>query len=257
MSAALPFKLPVHRVAIVTGAARGIGRSIALRLARDGHNVAVADLSGSGVYSVAREVEAMGRRSMAVYADVAKEEDVESMVNDVASELGSVDIMVANAGIYSLTSVLDTQLANFQRTMAVNAGGVFLCYKHAVRRMVEQGRGGRIIGASSLAGKSGDNAWFAYTASKFAVRGMTQAAALELARHNITVNAYAPGPTDTDMLRVLRADENLRERFLSSIPAGRIGQPDEIAHLVSWLTSEGSGFVTGQTININGGMHCD
>ncbi|KZV67616.1 NAD-binding protein [Peniophora sp. CONT] len=176
MSSSLPFKLSAHRVAIVTGAARGIGRSIALRLARDGHNVAVADVGGSGVYSVAREVEAMGRRSMALYADVSQEKDVESMIGDVASELGSVDIMVANAGTYSLGTMLDTSLEDFERTMSVNARGVFLCYKHAARKMIEQGRGGRIIGASSLAGKSGDQAWFAYTASKFAVRGMTQAA---------------------------------------------------------------------------------
>ncbi|KZV77323.1 NAD(P)-binding protein [Peniophora sp. CONT] len=266
------FILPARRVAIVTGAARGIGRSIALRLCRDGHDVAVADLRGSAVDEVAQEIETMGRRSLPLFTDVSKEEEVEKMVGVVAGSLGSVDIMIANAGIGTLNTVLDARLEDYQDVMAVNAQGVFLCYKHAALKMVEQGRGGRIIGASSIAGRTGGEANFAYCASKFAVRGMTQAAALELAKHDITVNAYAPGAVDTDMAFANKACwitytlparecfaklDGFKARMLASTPVGRMGTPDEIASCVSWLTSEDAGFVTGQTIGVDGGMRFD
>ncbi|VDC04968.1 unnamed protein product [Peniophora sp. CBMAI 1063] len=236
------FVLPAQRVAVVTGGAQGLGRSIALRLARDGHDVAIADVRESTAREVAREVRALGQRSLALCADVRREEEVEKMVKDVAENLGSVDIMVANAGIAKAGRLLATSLDNYQDNMTVNAQGVFLCYKHAALRMIEQGRGGRIIGASSVSGKIGDPDHLAYTASKFAVRGMTQAAALELAQHNITVNAYAPGAIDTDMLRnTFSTVKGLRERIAAATPVGRLD----------------GGFVTGQTISINGGMHFD
>ncbi|VDC04969.1 unnamed protein product [Peniophora sp. CBMAI 1063] len=252
------FALPAKRVAVVTGAARGIGRSVALRLARDGHDVALADLRGSAIDKVAKEVEALGRRSLPLYADVTREEDVKQLVDDAAEGLGSVDIMVANAGIVTYDTVLDTSLERFQEVMAVNAQGVFLCYKHAGLKMVEQGRGGRIIGACSLAGKAARPDNFVYSATKFAVRGMTQAAALELAKHNITVNAYAPGAIDTNMLReAFERYKDIEAQLKAITPVGRVGVPDEIASCVSWLTSEGAGFVTGQAINVNGGLHFD
>ncbi|KZV67622.1 NAD(P)-binding protein [Peniophora sp. CONT] len=259
-----PIKLPINRVAVVTGAARGIGRSVALRLARDGHDVVVADVRGSAVYEVEREIQALGKRSFARYTDVSKEEEVKDLVGAVARKLGSLDIMVANAGIAHFGSVLDTKLEDYQHVMANNAQGIFLCYKHAGLQMVEQGRGGRIIGASSLGGKMGNRAWFSYCASKFAVRGMTQAAALELAPYGITVNAYAPGAIDTQMVRDAAAHpynteviKNANKSYLTNIPVGFMGQPDDVASYVSWLTSENSGFVTGQTMNINGGMIFD
>ncbi|KZV77322.1 NAD(P)-binding protein [Peniophora sp. CONT] len=252
------FTLPARRVAIVTGAARGIGRSIALRLGRDGHDVAVADLRGSPLHEVAREIELLGRRSLALYTDVTKEIEVEKLVSDVAEDLGSVDIMIANAGIARFHTVLNAHLEDYRDVMTVNAQGVFLCYKHAALKMVGQGRGGRIIGASSITGKTGDKDGFAYCASKFAIRGMTQAAALELAKHNITVNAYAPNLIETDMARDgLNRVEGLKERFVAAVPLGRIGTSDDIAGCVSWLTSQDAGFVTGQSININGGMYFD
>ncbi|KZV67619.1 acetoin reductase family protein [Peniophora sp. CONT] len=253
-------KVASHRVAIVTGAARGIGRSIALRLGRDGHDVAVADMRGSAVYEVEREIRALGRRSMALYTDVSKEDEVKKLVDDVASKLGSVDIMVANAGVWKAGSVLEARLEDYENVMSVNARGVFLCYKHAGLKMVEQGRGGRIIGASSISGKVGGRHWLAYTASKFAVRGITQAAALELAQHNITVNSYAPGAVDSQMAHDVFEEskkENAHSQRLAASPMGRIGTTDEIASYVSWLTSEGAGFVTGQTTSIDGGVHFD
>ncbi|KZV67621.1 NAD(P)-binding protein [Peniophora sp. CONT] len=247
-----------NRVAIVTGAASGIGRSIALRLARDGHDVAVTDLPGSTVPDVVKEIEALGRKSKAFYADVTKEAEVKKLVDDAAGELGSVDIMVANAGIYGAGTVLDTNLDAFEKIMHINATGVFLCYKYAGLKMVEQGRGGRIIGASSLSGKTGFAGDFAYCASKFAVRGMTQAAAQELAKHKITVNSYAPGPQETPLMKTRRLDKDWDEaKVLAPIPMGRLGDPEEVASCVSWLASENAGFVTGQTISINGGQYCD
>ncbi|VDC04971.1 unnamed protein product [Peniophora sp. CBMAI 1063] len=139
--------------------------------------------------------------------------------------------------------------------MFVNAQGVFLCYKHGSLKMIEQGRGGRIIGACSMAGKVGDRTGFVYSASKFAVRGMTQAAALELAKHNITVNAYAPSAVDTEMTR--KAFEEAGKTTDEATPLGRIGTPDDIAGLVSYLASEDAGFITGQSIGVNGGLHFD
>ncbi|KZV67620.1 NAD-binding protein [Peniophora sp. CONT] len=253
-----PLKLAPHRVAIVTGAASGLGRSIALRLAQDGHDIAVTDLPGSRVQEVAHEIEALGRRSMVLYTDLTKEDEVKKMVDDVAHQLGSVDIMVANAGIHKPGTVLNARLEDYEKIMSINATAVFLCYQYAALQMVEQGRGGRIIGASSQSGKVADSAALAYCASKFAVRGMTQSAALELAKYQITVNGYAPGPIETPMMRgALDAKVWEESKILAGIPVGRLGVPDEVAGYVSWLASESAAFVTGQTLYINGGQHLD
>ncbi|VDC04970.1 unnamed protein product [Peniophora sp. CBMAI 1063] len=250
--------LPIRRVAIVTGGAQGLGKGIALRLARDGHDVAIADLHESAAREVAKDIAALGRRSLALQTDVSKEDEVERMVNDVVQRLGSLDIMVANAGIAKIDTLMNTRLEDYRDIMTVNAQGIFLCYKHAGLRMVEQGRGGRIIGACSVAGKTGDKDGLAYSASKFAIRGMTQAAALELAQHNITVNTYAPNMIETDMVReAIKKEPGLKERFVAATPLGRLGTVDDVAGCVSWLASEDAGFVTGQSIGINGGQHFD
>ncbi|VDB91613.1 unnamed protein product [Peniophora sp. CBMAI 1063] len=248
MTAATSLKHSAKRVAIVTGSARGIGKSIALRLARDGHDVAVADIPGSSVAEVAQEIAALGRRSMIHHLDVSQEHQVRELVDNVGDRLGSVDVMVANAGIAHIGSVLNTALEDYERVMNTNAKGVFLCYKYAGLKMVQQGHGGRIIGASSLLGKTGDKDWFAYTASKYAVRGMTQAAALELAPHGITVNAYAPGSIDTRMFQDTAS--RTPDAAFMNLPVGRLGSADEVAAYVSWLTSEHSGFVTGMHLAI-------
>lgn len=252
----------MRRVAIVTGGARGIGRGIALRLAADGHDVAVCDLRGSAIPSVAQEIQSLGQRSHTIFADVSKEDEVKDMVDSVVNTLGSVDIMVANAGIGPLGTILNTTLEDFEKVQSVNTRGVFLCYKYAALRMVAQGRGGRIIGASSVAGKQAYEGMFAYCASKFAVRGMTQAAAAELAKHKITVNAYAPGLIDTPLLRGVAGHPSNPVKsdishFWDNIPVGRPGIPEDIAGLVSYLASEESSFITGQSISINGGRFFD
>ncbi|TFY76826.1 hypothetical protein EWM64_g7187 [Hericium alpestre] len=208
-------------VAIITGAAQGIGRAIAIQLADDGFDVAVNDLGimRAELEAVAKNVESKGRRSLVVPADVSSEADVKAMVDEVVEKLGSLDVMVANAGVLGRqTGIVDSGTLSFplsvkgslllfaatveffDRVLAINARGLMLCYKYAAIQMITQGRGGRIIGASSGVGKQACANAIPYVASKFAVSGMTRGAALELAKHNITVNAYAPGPTITPML---------------------------------------------------------
>ncbi|KAI0266331.1 hypothetical protein BC834DRAFT_874021 [Gloeopeniophorella convolvens] len=189
-----------NKVAIITGAARGIGRGIALRLSEDGFAVAVNDLPNTPeLDELVQEIEGQGRRAFSVPADVSVEGQVEQMIQKVVQELGSLDVMVANASIFIVDSVLSATAEDFDRLMSVNARSTLLCYKYAGKQMIAQGRGGRIIGASSVAGKQVSQAVASYSATKFAIRGLTQAAAQEFGAHGITVNAYAPGAINTRM----------------------------------------------------------
>ncbi|KAK7453993.1 hypothetical protein VKT23_011504 [Stygiomarasmius scandens] len=259
------------RVAIVTGASQGIGRAIALRLAKDGLDVAVNDIASKvdQLDAVANEIRATGtgRKSSVHTADVSQEAEVKKMIEDVAEIHGGIDVMVANAGIAINKPFMGTTVEEWDRIFSINARGTFLCYQHSANQMIKQGRGGRIIGASSILGKTGisDNL-AAYAGTKFAVRGITQAAAGELGRHKITVNAYAPGLIDTQMTRDI--DKNAAEvydwqpgdffkSFNSRSPLGYSGYPEDIAGLVSYLVSDEAHFITGQTISINGGVFCD
>ncbi|KAF8198509.1 NAD-binding protein [Pholiota molesta] len=240
-------------IALITGASRGIGRSIALRLARDGYHVALNDLPAqrSRLADLQQEISKNGREASICVGDVSKEEDVERLVRDVTSQFGGLDVMVANAGICITKPIVETSSTDFQRILDVNVIGTYLCYKYAAKQMIEQGRGGRIIGASSLAGKQGMPQLSLYSASKFAVRGLTQAAALEFGTYGITVNAYSPGPVDTDMKKE-------HQEFISNNKwQGYETSPDEIAGLVSYLVSKEAGPITGQCIHINKGMYFD
>ncbi|KAG2131565.1 hypothetical protein BD769DRAFT_1723317 [Suillus cothurnatus] len=258
---------PQTGIALITGSAQGIGRSIALRLARDGFDIALNDLptKSDQLAAVASEIEALGRNACIVTADVTIEEEVKNMINDTVKELSGLDVMVANAGIPGANTVLATTVEDWERTFTVNARGVFLCYKHAALQMISQGRGGRIIGASSIAGKIGFPSAAAYCASKFAVRGLTQTAALELGKYNITVNAYAPGVIQTQILdsisdqsgNVSLADEdstNYLTQLIGNRPIKHNGQPEDIASIVSYLASNEAHFITGQCISVDGGV---
>jgi len=259
--------MAILSTALVTGASRGIGRAIACRLSRDGFRVALSDIPSqkSQLEEVQTHITEQGGKAIMTFADVSVESEVSQMVDSVVEQTGGLDIMVANAGICLPSAFLDTTTKDFQRTLNVNVMGTFLCYKYAAQQMVKQGRGGRIIGASSLAGKAAWPMLSAYGSSKFAVRGLTQNAALDLGKHGITVNAYAPGPIDTPMLQGLNESvmghctpeevSVLLQRQTS--PVGFNGTPEDIAGLVSYLASKESRLVTGQTISINGGLFFD
>ncbi|KAH9890626.1 hypothetical protein C8Q73DRAFT_705056 [Cubamyces lactineus] len=190
------------RVALVTGAAQGIGKAIAMRLADDGLDIALNDLPQKleQVQAIVDAIRTKGRRALAVCGDASNEEEVVDMIKTTVGELGGLDVMVANAGILvSFATIADTPVESWEKIMSVNARSVFLAIKHAARQMIAQGRGGRIIAASSVAGKQGMQNVGAYCASKFAVRGLAQCAAVELRAHNISVNCYCPGTILTDM----------------------------------------------------------
>ena len=253
------------RVALVTGAARGIGRGIALRLASDGLDVAVNDLEDNGdeLQKVAEEIRSTRRSTVSVFADVSDADEVEGMVQRVADELGSLDVMVANAGIAQVKPLLEVTPEDFDKLMSINLRGVFLCYQAAARQMLRQGGGGKIIGAASIAAHKGFAMLGHYSASKWAVRGITQAAAQEWAEHGITVNAYCPGIVGTAMWDLI--DEKLAEhmglqkgealqQYSELIALGRVEEPEDVAAFVSYLASRDSDYMTGQSVMIDGGI---
>ncbi|KLO05879.1 NAD-binding protein [Schizopora paradoxa] len=250
------------RVAIVTGAAQGIGLSIVQRLAKDGIDVAVNDIPSklSLINEVVDSIKATGRRAIAIPADVTSEEQVRDMVETTARELGSVDIMVANAGIGRASNFLETTMEDFDAVTAVNFRGVFLCYQQAAKQMIKEGHGGRLIGASSSAGKEGTISISVYSGTKFAVRGITQAAAKELGVHGITVNAYAPGIIVTPLIELAPGLQTLEEKLdafrqrLGLPPHTPAAGPEVVANVVSFLCKPESGFITGQTISVDGGL---
>jgi meso-butanediol dehydrogenase / (S,S)-butanediol dehydrogenase / diacetyl reductase len=251
------------RVALVTGAGRGIGRGIALRLASDGLAVAVNDVNSENATAVSKEIEAAGGHSVAVPADVTDRDAVFDMVARTADSLGGLDVMVANAGIAQVKTLLEVTPADLRRIFEVNVFGVVYCMQAAADRFIAQGRGGKIISAASIAGHSGYGYLGHYSATKFAVRALTQAAARELAPHQITVNAYCPGIVGTDMWELI--DEQLggylgtakgeaRDRYAQGIPLGRVQTPEDVANFVSYLASRDSDYMTGQSVMIDGGM---
>lgn len=255
---------PKTKVALVTGAARGIGRAIALRLAEDGFDVAVNDLPGTPeLDELVKEIQGKGRRSLCLPADISLEPEVEKIIQQVVQELGSLDVMIANAGIIYFESFQDITVESFDHIMAVNARGTMLCYKHAGKQMIAQGRGGRIIGACSQAGKQANPITPAYCATKFAIRGLTQAAAQEFGAHGITVNAYAPGAVDTRLIAPLKTPDasgkgsQALAALLAGTPVQRLGEPEDVAGLVSYLASDTASFITGQCVSINGGCFFD
>ncbi|KAL0958475.1 hypothetical protein HGRIS_000614 [Hohenbuehelia grisea] len=244
-------------VALVTGAGRGIGRAIALRLAKDGFDVALNDLPAGvrDIEAVRDEILQSGRKATVVPADVSVESEVKSLVNEVVGGLGSLDVMVANAGICKPRALVDISSDEWDKIFSTNARGVFLSYKYAALQMIAQGKGGRIIGASSVAGKQGWPMLAAYSSTKFAVRGLTQSAATELGQYGVTVNAYSPGVIDTDMLRNLGDDlgnrGGLYDHEASMTALKRVGSPEEIANIVSFLASKESSYITGQSVSSN------
>jgi len=254
------------RVAIVTGAAQGIGRAIALRLVNDGFDVVVADVAAQQekLDEVAVLARAKGRRALVFVTDVAVEREVEDLVLRTVAELGRLDVMVANAGQNLVGSIVDTPMSEWQRIFGVNLYGTAHCYRAAANAMIMQGQGGRIIGATSVQGKTGAPLNGVYGATKAAIRSITQTLAKEIGPHGITVNTYAPGPIDTPFMHdaVEKIAKGLDApskkafmgQFLQLCSVSRLGTPEEVAGVVSFLASKDSAYITGQSFNVDGGM---
>ncbi len=247
------------RSALITGAASGIGRAIAVRLAKEGCDVAVLDVNRAGAEETAALVTREGRRAIAVTADVSSYEQVTAAVAEVIGTLGKIDLLYNNAGIVRVNSIVDTPLAEWRSVFGINVDGVFHCCKAVVPHMLER-RFGRIVNTSSWFGKIGKANYGAYCASKFAVIGLTQSLAAELAPHKINVNAVCPGTIvetgmrdEADRMSIEQGLPTAKERE-STIPLGRVGYPDDIARVAVFLASDEASYMTGQAINVTGGL---
>lgn len=240
------------KAALVTGASRGIGRAIAIELAKQGANVAV-NFAGSEAKAleVVEEIRAMGREAIAIQADVASSEATVNMVKQVIDTFGSLDILVNNAGITRDNLLMRMKEEEWDAVINTNLKGVFNCTKAVTRQMMKQ-RSGRIINIASIVGVSGNAGQANYVAAKAGVIGLTKTTAKELASRHITVNAVAPGFITTDMTDKLTSD--VKDEMLKQIPLARLGEPHDIAAVVVFLASEGAAYLTGQTINVDGGM---
>lgn len=241
------------KVALVTGAQQGIGRAAAVALARDGADVAINYLDDpAAAERVADEVRAAGRRTLLVQGDVSLARDVAAMVDAAVRELGALHILVNNAGIFPRVDFLRMTESDWDHVLDVNLKGSFLCGQAAARRMVDGGGGGAIVNVSSVAMR-GTPLGVHYAASKAGVVGLTRAMALALAPHRIRVNAIAPGLTDTAQPRYGHSEAELVELGRQIPLGGRIARPEEIARVAVFLASEEAGWITGQTIHVNGG----
>ncbi len=240
------------KVALVTGGSRGIGRAAALRLAEQCSHIAV---NYQGNQAAAEEclemLESKGIEALAIRADVSSPVEVREMITRLEKEWGGLDILVNNAGIHRDGLALRMRDEDWERVLDVNLKGAFLCARAALRPMVRKGWG-RIVNVSSVAGLAGNPGQANYCASKAGLLGMTRSLAREVARWNITVNAVAPGLIATDMTDGLAGDS--LKNLTSRIPLGRMGTPDEVAEVISFLASEASRYVTGQVICVDGGM---
>ncbi len=241
-----------NKVALVTGASRGIGRAIALDLAKNGASVAV-NFAGNEAKAneVVDEIKASGGQAIAIKADVSNSDEVQQMVKDVINEFGQLDILVNNAGITRDNLLMRMKDSEWDDVIDTNLKGVFLCTKAVTRQMMKQ-RNGRIINITSVVGVSGNAGQANYVAAKAGVIGLTKTAAKELASRNITVNAVAPGFITTDMTDEL--NDEIKADLLKQIPLASLGEPSDIANAVTFLASEKSKYMTGQTLHVNGGM---
>ena len=255
-----------NQVALVTGAAQGIGRAAAIALAKAGADVAVVDINAEGAAATAAAITALGRRGQAITADLGDVAAIDAMVARTVAALGRVDILVNNAGVTRRAYIMDLTEADWDRMHRVNARGVFFALQRVAREMIPR-RSGRIINMASIAGKGfpgTSNA--AYAASKGAVLALTKTAAQQLAQHGINVNAVCPGLVRTqivtDMFKVMAEKEGLslaevERRAVSSVPLRRMNEPEDIADMVVFLAQPGSRNITGQSFNVDGGLVTD
>lgn len=239
------------KVAIVTGAAQGIGRAIAEVLARDGADIVVADLDPGRSQETVAAITKLGRRAVNVKVNVAEWNDVKNMTDQVLKDWGKIDILVNNAGVTRDGLLVRMKEEDWNLVLQVNLHGTFHCTKAVLQPMTKQ-RSGRIVNIASIVGVMGNAGQANYAASKAAVIGFTKSVAREYASRMVTVNAVAPGFVDTAMTQGLQ--QEVRDTLLKQIPLGRLGQPGDVAEAVRFLASEEAGYITGQVLHVNGGM---
>jgi 3-oxoacyl-[acyl-carrier protein] reductase len=238
------------KLSVVTGAAQGIGREIALLFAREGADVAIVDRNKKSGEDVAKQIRSLGRRSISIGADLGEEDQIEEGFRNISRELGPVDILVNNAGIDTTSLVVDMPTSLWDEMFRINLRSVFLCTRAVLPAMIEK-RSGRIINVASQLAYKGAREMAHYAAAKAGVIGFTRSLAYEVAEHGITVNSIAPGPIDTELFRNL--PEEWRKRKLAELPIGRAGRVEEIAPTALLLASEEGAYYLGATLNPNGG----
>ena len=241
-----------NKIAIVTGAAQGIGKVIALGLAKCGADIAISDINDDSLNAAVNEIETLGRRAVAIKMDVSSLKDCEDMVKKTVEVFGRVDVLINNAGITRDTVLLRMKEEQWDQVMQVNLKGTFNCTKAVIRSMFKQ-KSGKIINISSVTGAMGNAGQANYAASKAAVMGFTKSIAREYAHCGITVNAVAPGFIKTAMTDAI--PEKDRDAMISIIPAQRLGLPKDVADTVCFLASDMANYITGQVIHVNGGMY--
>jgi meso-butanediol dehydrogenase/(S,S)-butanediol dehydrogenase/diacetyl reductase len=253
-----------NRTIVITGAARGIGQGVARRLAAEGANIVVADLDGGGAEATAGSIRDAGGSSIGVSCDVGDRDSVKAALDAAVAEFGRLDVLFNNAGISKTQHFLEVTEEDYDRIMRVNGKGVLFGIQEAAKIFRSQGGGGKVINTASIAGKEGFPLFPAYCASKFAVVSMTQSAARDLSGEGITVNAFCPGVVTTELWDQLDQDSRdvgetetegqLLDEFSEGIPIGRTSTPEDIAGLCVFLASTDSDYITGQAINVDGGM---
>lgn len=239
------------KIAVVTGASRGIGKAIALRLVHDGANVVVTATSLKNIQEVANEIEKLERKTLPLAVNVSEYNEVENLIKTTLENFGKIDILVNNAGITRDNLLVRMKQEEWDKTITVNLKGTFNCIRAATKTFMKQ-RQGKIINITSVVGIIGNAGQVNYCASKAGIIGLTRSVAKELAPRNIQINAVAPGFIDTDMTHNL--DEEVRKKMIDAIPLGRAGKPEDVAAVVSFLASENADYITGQVINVDGGM---
>ncbi len=252
------------KVCIVTGAGRGIGRAIAGRLAEEGAGVGIADIDEAAAQAAAKDIAGAGGQALGLACDVADRDSVRTTIQAMVDQMGRLDVIFNNAAVAEIRPFMQVREQDWQRLMNVNGLGVLICMQEAARQMISQGNGGRIINTSSIAGREGYDLQPHYSASKFAVIALTQAGARAFAEHGITVNAFGPGVVHTELWEQL--DKEFMEQGLSKAPGeamagfasrallGRHSTPQDLVGVAAFLASDDAGYITGQTIMVDGGM---